>query len=175
MLGKLLGEGTPMVRKRHNRAVSAQAERLRPYGFAPVVEKPLGISGFSVKAEGEGFEPSIRLTTDNGFRDRQETPDLQGFYCSLPVRSPASERSVREDIAAAAHARQDAGLLDRLAEGEARVLRAPVGVMDEAWLRPAPRPRHLELVDDQLGAQIVGHRPADDLRLQASITQARKT
>ena len=29
------------------------------------------------KAEGEGFEPSIRLTTDNGFRDRQETTDLQ--------------------------------------------------------------------------------------------------
>jgi hypothetical protein len=23
------------------------------------------------KAEGEGFEPSIRLTTDNGFRDRR--------------------------------------------------------------------------------------------------------
>src|SRR5919106_1823397 len=33
----------------------------------------------AVKAEGEGFEPSIRLTTDNGFRDRLETVDLQGF------------------------------------------------------------------------------------------------
>jgi hypothetical protein len=31
------------------------------------------------KAEGEGFEPSIRLTTDNGFRDRYEYADLQGF------------------------------------------------------------------------------------------------
>ena len=26
------------------------------------------------KAEGEGFEPSIRLTTDNGFRDRRIRP-----------------------------------------------------------------------------------------------------
>ncbi len=31
------------------------------------------------EAEGEGFEPSIRLTTDNGFRDRPETADLQVF------------------------------------------------------------------------------------------------
>jgi len=31
------------------------------------------------RAEGEGFEPSIRLTTDNGFRDRYELADLQGF------------------------------------------------------------------------------------------------
>jgi len=31
------------------------------------------------EAEGEGFEPSIRLTTDNGFRDRLETAHLQGF------------------------------------------------------------------------------------------------
>jgi hypothetical protein len=26
------------------------------------------------KTEGEGFEPSIRLTTDNGFRDRRIRP-----------------------------------------------------------------------------------------------------
>ena len=26
------------------------------------------------QAEGEGFEPSIRLTTDNGFRDRRIRP-----------------------------------------------------------------------------------------------------
>ena len=28
----------------------------------------------SLQAEGEGFEPSIRLTTDNGFRDRRIRP-----------------------------------------------------------------------------------------------------
>jgi hypothetical protein len=33
--------------------------------------------GFWAEAEGEGFEPSIRLTTDNGFRDRLETAYLQ--------------------------------------------------------------------------------------------------
>ena len=33
-------------------------------------------SGFieAREAEGEGFEPSIRLTTDNGFRDRRIRP-----------------------------------------------------------------------------------------------------
>jgi hypothetical protein len=31
-----------------------------------------------IAAEGEGFEPSIRLTTDNGFRDRLESAYLQG-------------------------------------------------------------------------------------------------
>jgi hypothetical protein len=30
------------------------------------------------KAEGEGFESSIRLTTDNGFRDRLENVYLLG-------------------------------------------------------------------------------------------------
>ena len=42
-------------------------------------EKAAHVSRFWLeKAEGEGFEPSIRLTTDNGFRDRQESVDLQG-------------------------------------------------------------------------------------------------
>jgi hypothetical protein len=31
------------------------------------------------EAEGEGFEPSIRLTTDNAFRDRLEMAGLQVF------------------------------------------------------------------------------------------------
>ena len=35
------------------------------------------------RAEGEGFEPSIRLTTDNGFRDRTRHHDLQGVYDEL--------------------------------------------------------------------------------------------
>jgi hypothetical protein len=30
-------------------------------------------------AEGEGFEPSIRLTTDNGSRDRTKSTDLQAL------------------------------------------------------------------------------------------------
>jgi hypothetical protein len=34
------------------------------------------------KGGGEGFDPSIRLTTDNGFRVLHRTVDLQGFSCS---------------------------------------------------------------------------------------------
>jgi hypothetical protein len=36
-----------------------------------VSRKPACLGG---KAEGEGFEPSIRRTTDNGFRDRRIRP-----------------------------------------------------------------------------------------------------
>jgi hypothetical protein len=37
--------------------------------------KRLLISGFPARrAEGEGFEPSVRLTTYNGFRDRPVQP-----------------------------------------------------------------------------------------------------
>jgi hypothetical protein len=32
------------------------------------------LGGTAWLAEGEGFEPSIRLTTDNGFRDRRIRP-----------------------------------------------------------------------------------------------------
>jgi hypothetical protein len=31
-------------------------------------------NGVAIEAEGEGFEPSIRQTTDNGFRDRRIRP-----------------------------------------------------------------------------------------------------
>ncbi len=44
------------------------------------------------QAEGEGFEPSIRLTTDNGFRDRRIRPlchpseaEKEGFEPSMQV------------------------------------------------------------------------------------------
>jgi hypothetical protein len=40
-----------------------------------LVPKQLLIGYFWLgSAEGEGFEPSIRLTTDNGFRDRRIRP-----------------------------------------------------------------------------------------------------
>jgi hypothetical protein len=51
---------------------------------------------------GEGFEPSIRLTTDNGFRDHAETTDLQGLsapfaspFASLPAASVNGDRDDR--------------------------------------------------------------------------------
>jgi hypothetical protein len=40
-------------------------------GACGMGRKPVWLGG---KAEGEGFEPSIRLTTDNGFRDRRIRP-----------------------------------------------------------------------------------------------------
>jgi hypothetical protein len=49
------------------------------------------------KAEGEGFEPfepSIRLTTDNGFRDRYEYCDLQGLFRSCASVCASQQPSV---------------------------------------------------------------------------------
>jgi|EndMetStandDraft_9_1072997.scaffolds.fasta_scaffold776942_1 hypothetical protein len=47
------------------------------------------------QAEGEGFEPSIRLTTDNGFRDRRIRPlchpseaEKEGFEPSMETFIP---------------------------------------------------------------------------------------
>jgi hypothetical protein len=37
--------------------------------------------------------------------------------------------------------------------------------VDETRLRSAAGDRHLERVDDELGAEMVGHRPADHARL----------
>ena len=48
------------------------------------------------KAEGEGFEPSIRLTTDNGFRDRFEYADLQAFCRRAPGLCASQQPSVHE-------------------------------------------------------------------------------
>jgi hypothetical protein len=41
-------------------------------------------------------------------------------------------------------------------------LTAVVGVMDRPFRRPAPTNGHLERSDDELGAHVLGHRPADD-------------
>jgi hypothetical protein len=53
---------------------------------------------FLDEAEGEGFEPSIRQKTDNGFRDRAETADLQevcwpfaSTFASASAPAPAGE------------------------------------------------------------------------------------
>jgi len=40
------------------------------------------------RAEGEGFEPSIRLTTDNGFRAANKRPICRDSCSSSPVGSP---------------------------------------------------------------------------------------
>ncbi len=42
--------------------------------LADAVRVGVYLMRFLSEAEGEGFEPSIRLTTDNGFRDRRIRP-----------------------------------------------------------------------------------------------------
>ena len=64
--------------------------------------------------------------------------------------------------AAVSHRELDPGLAAAPAERERDVLRALVGVMDESWLGSAAVDGHLEGVDDELGAEVVGDRPADD-------------
>jgi hypothetical protein len=66
-------------------------------------------------------------------------------------------------VAAGAHRGDQAGLPEGAAEGERGVLRSSVGVVDEPGGRAPSRDGHREGVDDQVGLEIVTHRPADDL------------
>src|SRR6266545_3255548 len=76
-------------------------------------------------------------------------------------RRPDSRLSV-EAVALAAHRLGDACGAGLLAEGEADELAALVGVPDQPGVRSTMCKRHLQCVGDELGAQVVGHRPADD-------------
>ena len=48
------------------------------------------------------------------------------------------------------------------AEGQAGVLASLVGVMDDALRWSASPDRHVDGVDDQFAAEVIGHRPADN-------------
>jgi hypothetical protein len=69
---------------------------------------------------------------------------------------------VVQRVADAAHRGDQAGLLEATAERQAGVLTAVVRVMDKARGGIALGDGHVEGVQDQFGAQVVGHRPADD-------------
>ena len=60
------------------------------------------------------------------------------------------------------HRRNDAGLLQTTTEGQARVLRSVVGMVDQAMRWPTVVNRHVERVEHQLGAEVSRHRPPDD-------------
>ena len=49
------------------------------------------------RTEGEGFEPSSDLTARNGFRDRHEHADLQGF-CILFASLFASHQCLTQNV-----------------------------------------------------------------------------
>ena len=80
----------------------------------------------------------------------------------LERREEALGDGVVVGAAFGAHRDGDAGVAGLLAEAQSDVLRALVGMMNEPGRRPAAMKRHLERVDDELGAHVVGHRPADD-------------
>jgi hypothetical protein len=91
----------------------------------------------------------------------------------LPAGEPAAEldlegleealgHGVVPAVALAAHAEDQAGLLDEIAVVAARVLRAAVGVMDEARRRAAARESLLQGRDGELALEALAHRPADD-------------
>ena len=63
-------------------------------------------------------------------------------------------------VADRAHRGDDAALAAALRERVRRVLAALVAVMDDL-LGAAPRQRHVQRIEDQLGTQMRGHRPAD--------------
>ena len=62
----------------------------------------------------------------------------------------------------AAHRDLDVRLAATFTEEQRNVLRALVGVMNESRAWASARDGHLERVDDELGAEIVAHRPAHD-------------
>jgi hypothetical protein len=75
------------------------------------------------------------------------------------------------------HGRLNARLPTVLTKGDARVLAAMVGVVDDAVLwSPVPE-RHIEGGEHKVGAQVIGHRPAEcpegAHRLKTSRTTAR--
>ena len=71
-LGEALGVAHQRLRDPLRPVVGSHAFGAEPRGNSGPM--PGARCGFQGKAEGEGFEPSIRLTTDNGFRDRRIRP-----------------------------------------------------------------------------------------------------
>src|SRR5437660_3433695 len=77
------------------------------------------------------------------------------------LREEALAHGVLVAIAHTAHRRPDAGLATAPAEGERRVLAALIRVMNHLG-RSALRDGHVERGQDELGAEVGFHRPADD-------------
>src|SRR2546428_647585 len=80
---------------------------------------------------------------------------------ALERREEALAQGVVVGIAYTAHRRPDASLATAAAEGERRVLAALIRVMNHLG-RSALRDGHVERGQDELGAKMRFHRPADD-------------
>jgi hypothetical protein len=107
-----------------------------------------------------------------------------GACLGAAVQCPASEQILGQRVEKAygdgvvmgkgAAARDlDASVAAALPEEQRHVLLALVGVMDQTRSWVSAGDGHLERVDDELGAQVVAHRPADDAARKQSTTAAR--
>src|SRR5215218_6016063 len=61
------------------------------------------------------------------------------------------------------HRRHQSLIIQSLAEGQRSALHYSIRVVHEPRSGLAPRDRHLQSIDDELGPQVCGHRPADHL------------
>ena len=80
----------------------------------------------------------------------------------LECREEALCDGVVEAVSLAAHRLGDPGGACFLAEGERHELASLIGVPDESGVGAAAGEGHLERVGNELGAHVIGHRPADD-------------
>ncbi len=82
-------------------------------------------------------------------------------HLALERREEAFTHGVVVDVAHTAHRWTDAGLATATAEGERRVLAAVIRMMNHLG-RSALRDGHVERGQDELGAEMGCHGPADD-------------
>jgi hypothetical protein len=80
---------------------------------------------------------------------------------ALERRVEALAHRIVVAVANRTHRRTDTRFATALAEGDRGVLAALIGVVNDVR-GPTPIDRHIESVQDEFGAQVAGHCPADD-------------
>ena len=83
------------------------------------------------------------------------------------VHAARRHRGIHASRKRIARLMRDAGGARGLTEDQRHVLTAPVGVVHQPDLGTALPDRHLQGVDDELGAHVLGHRPADAATAEA--------
>lgn len=106
--------------------------------------------------------PSFQVTEDGHARLGVGGEPASGEQLAFQRGEETLAQGVVISIADRAHGRPDTRLSAALAEGQRRILRPLVRVMNDV-ARPALGDRHLERIQRQLGAEMAGGRPADNL------------
>ena len=83
-------------------------------------------------------------------------------FCFQRVKE-ALHRGIVIAVGLAAHRGSEAGGLHHFAIVCRGILNAAIGMVDQAGARPLRRDRHPQGCQRQVGAQMIAHRPADDL------------